>query len=304
MKGKLTRLYNMSDPALSQKGDESGNQAERDIEKFKLYKFMPDDLEHFRALVADFKEIGPDLYYEGLKMGCTEEKNASRSRLMNAIRPIRERMKLAFGVSSALYKSQKFGFLTKMPDEMLYVRARRIHKMAMLKSTELEKAGMTPAMLTAIEAENASFLEKMDELDFANYVREEKTAERIVCGNAMYAEMARICEIGKAIWRNESPAKFNEYVIYQPSPGKAVVTGNITDSASGEPIVRASVKVEELDNREVFTDERGNYAFIDIHPAAYTFIAQAALYLPMRKEKVNITADTAIILNFALVRSE
>lgn len=303
MKGKLTRLYNMSDPDLAQKADKSGNLAERDIEKFKLYNFMPEDLVHFRGLVADFKDIGSDLYYEGLKMGCTEDKNASRSRLMNAIRPIRERMKLAFGLTSALYKSQKFAVLGKMPDEMLYVRARRIHKMAILKSVELEKAGMTPAMLAAIETENASFLEKMDELDFANYIREEKTMERIVCGNAMYAEMARICEIGKATWRNESPAKFNEYVIYQPSPGKAVVTGNITDSGSGEPIVRASVRIEELENREVITDERGNYAFIDIQPAAYTFVAEAALYLPMRKEKVNVTADSAMILNFALVRS-
>jgi hypothetical protein len=303
MKGKITRLYNMSDPDLSQKGDVIGNLAERDIEKFELFKFMPEDLVRFRALVANFKDIGQDLYYEGLKMGCTEEKHASRSRLMNAIRPIRERMKLAFGINSALYKSHKFAVLTKLPDEMLYVKARRIHKTAMLKTVELEKAGMTPAMLAAIETENALFLEKTDELDFAHYIREEKTEERIVCGNAVYAEMAMICEIGKSIWRNESPAKFNEYVIYQPSPGKAVVTGNITDSGSGEPIVRASVSIEELDNREVYTDERGNYAFIDIQPAAYTFIAEAALYLPLRKEKVNVTADKAMILNFALVRS-
>lgn len=297
------RLYNFSDSDLAQKADKSANLVERDIEKFELYKFMPDDLVHFRAMVTEFKEIGPDLYYEGLKMGCTEEKNAARSRLMNAIRPIRERMKLAFGLNSALYKSHKFLALTKMPDEMLYVRARRIHKTAMLKSVELEKAGMTPAMLVAIETENALFLEKTDELDFANYIREEKTAERIVCGNAVYAEMARICEIGKAIWRDESPAKFNEYVIYQPSPGEAVVTGNITDSESGEPIVRATVRIEELENWEVITDERGNFAFIDIHPATYTFIAEAALYLPMRKEKVHVTANTAMILNFALVRS-
>ena len=41
------------------------------------------------------------------------------------------------------------------------------------------------------------------------------TDVRIDLANKMYNELVIMCQVGKNVWRNTSPVKYEDYVIYQ-----------------------------------------------------------------------------------------
>ena len=48
--------------------------------------------------------------------------------------------------------------------------------------------------------------------------REIGTMERTIIANEIYAEISRICDTGKGIWKDVNEAKYNDYIIYN-TPG-------------------------------------------------------------------------------------
>ena len=299
MKQPATRKFKMSDPDFVQKCDIIAAFCLRDKAKFLLYSFTDSDRDRFVADILTFKEINSDEYWEGLKMEKTQAKNDSRAALLAVIAPVRDRVKMKFGEQSAIYRSLRLAEITKSSDEDLYFAAKRVRSMAGAKKTELQTKGLTDAMLEALDTAIREFDDAIDQVETAISERDEQTEIRVNMANSLYAEMVAICEIGKSAWVNESEAKYNDYVIYQPAPGKAILTGKVTDSVTLAPIADAMVELEETD-LVTETDAQGNYLFADIDPGVYTLLVDAENYEPYNKPEIHVRQDETVIVNVAL----
>ena len=294
-----TRKYKMSDPDFVQKCDIIAAFCLRDMIKFRLYGFTDDDLARFLANIEAFKELETDEFYEGLKMEKTSEKGDTRAALLLAMAPVRDRVKMKFGEQSATYRSLRLAEITKASDEDLYYAAKRLYNMAFTKKTLLAGKGLTDAMLTALMNAYKAHDLAIDTVEIAVSEREEQTENRINMGNSLYAELVAICEIGKSAWVNESEAKYNDYVIYQPAPGKCILTGKATNGTTGAPVANVMVELEEYDT-VVETDENGNYLMVDVEPAVVTLLADAEGYQSYRKPDLHLLADKTIVENIVL----
>jgi hypothetical protein len=293
----------MSDPDFVQKCDIIAVFCLRDIIKFHLYGFTDDDLARFLANIAAFKELDTDKFWEGLKMDKTSEKDNSRGALSLAMAPVRDRLKMKFGEQSAIYRSLRLAEVSKASDAEFYFAAKRLHKMATLKKADIQAKGLTDAMLTVLFNAIKAFDDAIDELELAVSQRDDQTEIRINMGNSLYAEMVAMCEIGKSAWANESEAKYNDYVIYKPAPGKCILTGKATNGTTGAPVANVMVELEEYDT-VVETDENGNYLMDDVEPAVVTLLADGEGYDPYRKPDLHLLADKTIVENIVLTPSE
>jgi hypothetical protein len=232
----------------------------------------------------------------------TSEKNAFRDALLLAMGPVRDRVRMKFGEQSALYRSLRLAEVTKASDADLYFAAKRLHKTASAKKSLVATKGLSDDMLLALLNANKAFDDAIEAVETAESERAEQTEIRINMGNSLYAEMVSICEMGKSIWMNESAAKYKDYVIYQPSPGKCILTGKATNGTTGAPVANAMVELEEYDI-VVETDENGNYLMEDVEPAVVTLLADAEGFDPYRKPDLHLLADKTIVENIVLTPS-
>jgi hypothetical protein len=300
MKQAATRKFKMSDPDFVQKCDFIAVLVLRDTAKFLLYNYAVADLDRFKANVATFKELNTDEYWEGLKMEKTQAKADARAAVLAAVAPVRDRIKMKFGEPSAIYRSLRVGDITRSSDEALYFAAKRVHSVGTAKKTDLQSKGLTDAMLTALLNAIKGLDDAIDLVEKGISDRDEQTELRINMANSLYAEMVAICEIGKSAWVNESEAKYNDYVIYQPAAGKAILTGKVTDAATQAPVAKAMVELEETD-LVTETDEQGNYLFADINPGVYTLLVDAENYKPYSQSDIHVRQDETVTVNVALM---
>jgi len=299
MKKTLVRKYNFPDPDLAQKSDLVSGFASRDMSRFGSFNYHEADLQRLITRTAEFKDLPPDEFWEGLKADEVNRKNEMRRLLGLAMNPVRDRVKMHFGEMSALYRSLHLAELSKASDHDYYFAVRNVHRLASLKKGVLADKGLSEAMLTALDNALKAFDLQIDVAKAAETTREEETENRIIKGNSLYTELVLVCEMGKSTWADESPAKYQEYVIYETEAGKSNIAGTITNTA-GEPVVGAMVEVEDKDDVVAETDENGNYLLSNIETGGHILLVDAENLASQRIEDVVTRAGQTLVLNIIM----
>jgi hypothetical protein len=299
MKKSLIRKYNFPDSELAQKSDVVSGFAERDMSRFGSYNYLEADRQRLITMTTDFKDLPPDEFWEGLKADEVNRKNEKRKLLGLAMNPVRDRIRMYFGEMSALYRSLQLAELSKKSDNEYYFAVRNVHRLATLKKGVLAAKGLTDAMLTDLDTALKTFDNQMDVAKAAESTRAEETENRIIKGNAVYSEMVIVCEMGKSTWADESPAKYQDYVIYETEAGKSNIAGTITNTA-GEPVVGAMVEDEGKGDVVAETDENGNYLLTNTDTGAHILLVDADDLESQRIEDVVTRAGQTLVLNIIM----
>jgi hypothetical protein len=105
--------------------------------------------------------------------------------------------------------------------------------------------------------------------------------------------------MGKSTWADESPAKYQEYVIYETEAGKSNIAGRITNTA-GEPVVGAMVEDEGKGDVVAETDENGNYLLSNIETGGHILLVDAENLASQRIEDVVTRAGQTLVLNIIM----
>lgn len=110
----------------------------------------------------------------------------------------------------------RFGVATmhNMTDASLVLLLHNVNRLAVRLQPDLVAVGMTPALVAGV-AQAASDLvalimaqaEAIEDCDRAVDLRVAK-------GNALYAMLAMLAEVGKRLWFNVDESRYNEYLIY------------------------------------------------------------------------------------------
>jgi len=199
-------------------GHEKINFLIRDMDEFSGYGYTMEKADALDGRIRKFEDLPTDEEYAGDVMIATEKKNALSAALLQKIRAVMQRVENKFGLRSAYYRKFGASALSQQTDAKLLKTTRRVARVATMYLAELQEQGLTNKHVKELKVMATDFDDSMEAQSDAIADREIGTMERTSIANEIYAEISRICDTGKGIWKDVNEAKYNDYIIYN-TPG-------------------------------------------------------------------------------------
>lgn len=256
-------IFRFSFGYLMQLGDEAVSLIDRDTVELAPYGVDAAKRTEIATKTQELKDIPTDEELLGLVGIKTEAKDLKADELMVFIRDVMVRVRNAFGEESRIYRRYAVGSMALMRDNDLFKCARRVSRMSTEYITELTPYGVTPAMLTALDALAVEFDLTIDDKEDAIRERDIATQERVKLANALYSLIAEVYDYGKTYWYTRDEAKYNDYIIYDaaaPVVGKISSVSEATDNLNfevsmvGKYNATAQVKISDGAVRKMIFD--------------------------------------------------
>ncbi|MDT3738218.1 MAG: hypothetical protein RO257_01815 [Candidatus Kapabacteria bacterium] len=226
---ELKRNYHISDGELAVFANGLTTAITRDLTQQQVYGVTTTSLDDFNDLINEFQALpGDDVLRNNLSYS-VELRETSRNSILNTMRSISLRAKAVFGANNATYRSLSPGNISQLPDSNLLIVAGQVHDAALLHVAELTAEGVTTVYLTNFKSDIESFELAIKSVLDHRLLRDDGIEAKILKGNELYALIVKYCDYGKLIWSNSSPAKYNDYVIYDSfSPGSLTAPENLS----------------------------------------------------------------------------
>ena len=214
-KQAMQRMHNFPDAELYMLCMQSIRHAHRDFENFKQYGYSLDKLTGFASQCEHFKNLPDDDELVGDQMIVTEKKYEAAEKLKNAIRSIMTRVEMKYSNRSGRYRKFGTAKMGDMTDAQLLFCGRRVARVARVQADFLGDVGVSENQIlrvldACIAFENAVNIQqdRVSDRDIGVEIRMEQ-------GNVIYQKMIEVCNIGKDIWTDKDPVKYEQYCIYE-----------------------------------------------------------------------------------------
>lgn len=208
----------------------------RDLTDLSIFGLTADLIEDLSDLTSAFENSRTDIEYEGDVMIKTDAKNAFAEQVLEQIRFMSVRVDAAFGSNSIVYDTFRFSDINILPDNDLLETLKRIIRMAKQYTSELLPFGVTPALLIELEELFDNFSNAMVEQESAIDIRRLATSARIESANQIYELISNYSGFGKKFYSKSNPAKYEDYIIYTPSPSGLDAPTNMLFDKAGKCI--------------------------------------------------------------------
>lgn len=216
MKKQAThRMYNVPDAELYVQCMERIRYAYRDLEQFQQYSYDLERLKGFAALCEKFKALPDDDEMVGEQMLMTEKKNEAAERLKSAIRSVMTRVEIKYNNRSGRYRKFGTAKMGDMSDAQLLFCGRRVARVARQQLDFLAETGLNEAIIQRV-------LDACRDFENALNIQQDRIADRDIAvenrtelGNRLYQELVVLCNIGKDIWAECDPIKYDNYCLYE-----------------------------------------------------------------------------------------
>lgn len=247
----IVRKYNFSDGNLALFANTLVLAMTRDLTEFEAYGVTALKIGDLSDIIDEFQALPNDEIYLADYSYAIEQRDELRFNIENVIRSISVRAKSVFGTNSAKYRSLKPGNISQMSESEFLIEAKNIHNSALSNLVALTPEGITALYLTTLNTNIDSFETSLSTVADKKIIRDDASENKVLKGNELYSLVVKYCDYGKTIWNNVSPAKYNDYIIYNStSPGTLTAPANLQyDQISGiiswNPVDNAtSYKVE------------------------------------------------------------
>ncbi len=214
---KQSKKFTLSYPELSQRGDRVQTVVKRDASEFVKYGYIETISDTVREKTEQFKNILPDMFWEGQKTLTTNAKDQRRGILVEILGEISFKAKLALGANSKEYATFRFSGMDRKSDSQLVLYSKHVCKTAEFFKEPLATRNLTEDIIDQAIAETIALDSAIDAQTEAIAVREEKSVERLKLGNELYEFILELCDVGKRIWENKNEAFYHDYVLYGSS---------------------------------------------------------------------------------------
>jgi hypothetical protein len=206
------RKYKMSDATHIQVADDMMDSATRDLVELAIYGVDAASIAAIGLLRDDFSNTATDNELMGDLMTATSNRNAKAVQVRNAINPIATRFRVRYGEDSGKYRGLGIELLSQQSADQLVRTGRAVVRRATQNLAEVGQ-GLTMAEIDALALLVGELDTLVDEQRAAVKDRDIAVDERIKKGNALYEEIVKLAEYGKAAWLNVNESKYNDYVI-------------------------------------------------------------------------------------------
>lgn len=209
------RMYNFPDADLYTSCMQAIRNALRDIEHFKQYGYTPEKITGFANQCEKFKNLPDDDEMLGDQMIVTEKKYEAAEKLKSAIRSIMTRVEMKFGNRSGRYRKFGTAKMGDMTDAQLLFCGRRVGRVCRAQIDFLADVGINETQIQRV-------LDACSVFENALNIQQDKIADRDIAvdlrteqGNKIYEMMIDVCNIGKDIWVDKDPVKYEQYCVYE-----------------------------------------------------------------------------------------
>ena len=214
-KQTVHRQYNFPDADLYLLCMERIRDAHRDLSYFEQYGYSLDRLKGFKALCDQMHTLPDDDELVGEQMLMTEKKDAASEKLKTAVRSLMTRVAMKYNNRSGRYRKFGTAKMGDMTDAQLLFCGRRVVRVARQQIDFLAEVGVNETQIQRVvdahqEFENALNIQQDKIAD-----RDISVERRIEQGNKLYMELIVLCNIGKDIWAEKDPSKYESYTIYE-----------------------------------------------------------------------------------------
>jgi len=214
-KQSMNRNYNFPDADLYMQCVERIKYATRDWKKFEQYGYKKERLTGFKALCQKFKNLPDDDELVGDQMIVTDKKYKASEKLKSAIRSIMTRVAIKYGNRSGRYRKFGTAKMGDMTDAQLLFCGRRVARVARAQIDFLDEVGVTENTIKRVADASSDFESSIN-------IQQDKVADRDIAverrieqGNKLYQELVILCDIGKDIWAELDPVRYENYTIYE-----------------------------------------------------------------------------------------
>jgi hypothetical protein len=214
-KQSTNRQYNFPDADLYVQCVERIRYARRDAAQFAQYGYGTDRIKAFAALCEKFRSLPDDDEVLGDQMVATEKKNQAAEQLKSAIRSVMTRVAMKYNNRSGRYRKFGTAKMGDMTDAQLLFCGRRVIRVARQQIDFLAEVGVNETVIQRV-------LEACRTFENALHIQQDRVAERDIAverrteqGNRLYEELVTLCNIGKDIWAEVDPVKYENYTIYE-----------------------------------------------------------------------------------------
>jgi hypothetical protein len=206
------------------------NFARRDIKEFETFGIDATKIDCLEKELNGWADITSDDELIGDQMLATKTKDAAAAELSSALGAILTRAANNFGTDSAYYR--KFGVtsLSILVDGELCAAAKRVKRVAETYLEDLRGHGLSQQIIDDMDQKRVAFERALGFQEDAIADRDIASENRIEKANAIYSEIAKLCQTGKQIWAETNEAKYNDYIIYDTPSGKADATVQTTSA--------------------------------------------------------------------------
>ena len=213
-KQPLNRKYNFPDADMYVQCIERIRYAQRDLPQFEQYGYDKARLKGFLDKCEKFRQLPDDDEVLGDQMLTTEKKNTAAEKLKGAIRSLMTRVVMKYSNRSGRYRKFGTAKMGDMTDAQLLFCGRRVVRVARQQLDFLGEVGVTENVIQKITDACRLFENALN-------IQQDKVAERDIAverrteqGNILYDELVTLCNIGKDIWAETDPIKYENYTIY------------------------------------------------------------------------------------------
>ncbi len=214
-KQSIIRQYNFPDADLYLQCLEVIKYARRDKKQFGDYGIDLIKLKQIQDRCKKFQQLPNDDELVGDQMIVTEKKYKAAEQLKTAIRSLMMRVAMKFNNRTGRYRKFGTAKMGDMTDAQLLLCGRRVIRVARQQLDFLGEVGMNENIIGRVQDacqkfENAIHIQqdKLHDRDIA-------VENRVKIGNQIYDEYVNLCNIGKDIWAEKDPVKYENYVIYE-----------------------------------------------------------------------------------------
>ncbi len=172
----------------------------------------------FDKLRQAFEALPTDIELDATKQNTTLAKEAMHTQAVTELQAIMGIVGTVHDVRSASYKMFGSSGLDNGPEADLYVGLLRVVRVGRAHLADYAPAGLTAAMLDALAASAAEFLERLGQQQDAESARGRAADVRILAGNALYTALIDLCGIGKARYATTDARKYDDYVVTDTPP--------------------------------------------------------------------------------------
>ena len=209
------RQYNFPDADLYLQCVERIKYAQRDLALFTQYGYDIDRLKGFQALCGKFRGLPDDDELLGDQMITTDKKYKAAESLKTAIRSLMTRVKIKYNNRSGRYRKFGTAKMGDMTDAQLIFCGRRVVRVARQQIDFIADLGVNENVLKRISDAAKDFENAMNIQQDKVADRDISVERRIEQGNKLYDELITLCNIGKDIWVERDPVKYENYCIYE-----------------------------------------------------------------------------------------
>jgi hypothetical protein len=187
----------------------------RDEAEFTARGVTAADRTAFEAQGDAFEVFPTDTQMLALVSMAVEAKNIEKNNTAKLVQEISGYVQQKWSLKSPQYKYLGVSGYSNMKEGLQITAARSCASGAENFLAELTPIGLTQVNIDELRAAAQSYETKRNEVAEKEMERDEKTRERRIAGNALYAKLVEYCEVGKLIWENTNPSYYEDYVIYK-----------------------------------------------------------------------------------------